>query len=99
MQGWTRRQLLQAGAVTGAGLLLPWKGNIGRAYAFAQSDGLKKFVQSLRGNNAVSLLTEIGVAAPDLDLAPVTGVTHYTISIEEFVDDLHPQLTNGTKLW
>jgi spore coat protein A len=99
MKNLTRRDFLKAGAVGGAGLLLPLKWNPGTALAFAQSDGLAKFIQPLRGNGVVSLVTEIGVAAPDLTPAPITGVTHYTVGIGEFVDQLHPQLTNGTRLW
>ncbi len=95
----TRRQLLKASAMAGAGLLLPWKGTVGSAHAFAQSDALSKFVQQLRGNTVASLVTEIGVAAPDPTPAPITGVTHYTIEIAQFADTLHRDLPNPTKLW
>ncbi len=93
-----RRDFLKISGMAGAGLLV-FKGSEGTAYAFAQSTPLLKFFQPLRGNTVGSLVTEIGVAAPDPFVAPVTGVTHYTIEVEQFTDFLHPQLTNGTKLW
>ncbi len=99
MKPLSRREFLKAGAIVGAGILVPLHLKAGTAWAFAQSDGLKKFIQPLRGNDVVSLVNDIGVAAPDIAPAPVTGVTHYTINLEQFTDKLHPQLANGTKLW
>jgi spore coat protein A, manganese oxidase len=102
----TRRQLLKASAMAGAGLLLPWKGTVRSAYAFAQSDALKKFAQQLRGNTALSLLNEIGVAAPDGTRTWGSVVAnHYTIEIDQFQDQLQPTLPPPappapvTKLW
>jgi spore coat protein A len=88
-----RRQFLQTTAVAAAFLAMQR-----RVYAFAQSDALAKFIQPLRGNTVGSLITDIGVAAPDGAPAPVTGVTHYTMGIEQFSDQLHPSL-GPTKLW
>src|SRR5215467_3835647 len=70
------------------------------AYAFYQSSGLglTLFAQPLRGSNATSLATEIGIAAPDSTPAPVTGVTHITQGIQRFTDTLHPAL-GPTTLW
>lgn len=89
-----RRSFLQTSAATAAFLAM-------RRYvrAFAQSNGLTKFIQPLRGNTVGSLVTDIGVAAPDLLPAPVTGALHYTIGIDQFADQLHPGLPNPTKLW
>jgi spore coat protein A len=89
-----RRQFLQISA--GAAALLAAQR---RAYAFYQSSGLglTLFSQPLRGSDAVSLATQIGIAAPD-GTAPVTGVTHYTIGIQQFQDTLHPAL-GPTTLW
>jgi spore coat protein A len=67
------------------------------ALAFYQSPGgvtLKKFSQALRGVGPGG----IPVAAPDAFSAPVTGVTHYTLSIGQFQDTLHPNL-GPTTLW
>ena len=70
------------------------------AYAFYQSSGLglTLFSQPLRGRDATSLATEIGVAAADITPAPITGVTHYTVGIQQFTDTLHPAL-GPTTLW
>jgi spore coat protein A len=90
-----RRQFLQTSA--GITALLATRRN---AYAFYQSSGLglTLFTQALRGRDAVSLATEIGVAAPDASPAPVTGVTHFTLGIQQFTDTLHSAL-GPTTLW
>ena len=64
------------------------------AFAFYQSKGLQKFVQPLRGVGPGG----IPVAAPDAFPAPVTGVTHYSFTIGQFTDMLHPNL-GPTTLW
>ena len=75
----TRRQVLKTGAAAGAVMSLPWA--IRRAYPFAQSPTtIPLFGTVLRG------IGTIGVAVPDLTPAPVTGVTHYTINIDQFQD-------------
>jgi spore coat protein A len=68
----------------------------GKAYAFAQSPNLQKFIGPLRR------------AGADIPLAASDGVrhwrggisaTHYTIDIRPFTDQLHPSLPNATRLW
>jgi spore coat protein A len=90
-----RRRFLQASAAAAAFLAARQS-----AYAFYQSSGLglTLFAQPLRGSDAASLATQIGVAAPDAAPAPVTGVTHYTLGIRQFTDTLHPAL-GPTTLW
>ncbi len=90
-----RRQFLQATA--GAAAFLAARQ---RAYAFYQSSGLglTLFSQNLRGRDATSLATEIGIAAPDVAAAEVTGALHYTIGIQQFTDTLHGSL-GPTTLW
>jgi FtsP/CotA-like multicopper oxidase with cupredoxin domain len=83
------------GAVAaGAALTVPWYFDTGRAFAFYQSQGLRLFAQPLRGVGPGG----IPVAAPDAFAAPVTGVTHYSITVAQFTDQLHPQL-GPTTLW
>src|SRR5262245_25891754 len=91
----SRRRFLQTGATAVA--FLAARRN---AYAFYQSSGLglTLFSQSLRGSDAISLATQIGIAAPDGTSAPVTGVSHYTLGIQQFTDTLHPAL-GPTTLW
>jgi spore coat protein A len=71
-----RRQFLKTSA--GATAFLAMRQ---RALAFYQSPTtIPLFGTNLRG------IGTIGVAAPDLTPAPVTGVTHYTMNIDEFSD-------------
>ena len=95
MKGISRRQFLKASAATGAlvtvgGFLKPRK-----ALAFYQSPGIPLFGTNLRGINVIP------VAAPDPTPAPVTGVTHYTINIRQFTDQIVPSSPGfgTTTLW
>ncbi len=90
----SRRRFLIGAAVTGAALAVPWYFGSDTAFAFYQSTGLKKFAQPLRGVGPGG----IPVALPDAFEAPVTGVTHYSFTIGQFTDQLHPNL-GPTKLW
>jgi spore coat protein A len=89
-----RRQFLKVASAAGAALAVPWYFDTGSAFAFYQSMGLQKFAQPLRGVGPGG----IPVAAPDGFPAPVTGVTHYSITIGQFKDQLHPNL-GPTTLW
>lgn len=96
----SRREFIKLGAVVGASLFIPlkWLRDAPPAYAFSQSNQLRKFIQPLRGVGA-----PIPVAVPD-DPESNPGwwqkeVTHYTIDIGQFQDQLHPDLANPTRLW
>ena len=114
----SRRQFLKGSMMAGAYLAAGsagalWKPR--RAYAFAQSPNLKKFIQPLRNplTGGIPLAASDGVrnwpalTATGIPVDASTGVlkwgaktaTHYTIGISEYRDQLHPQLTNGTRLW
>ncbi len=90
----TRRQFIARAAVAGAALAVPWYFDTRAALAFYQSAGLQKFAQPLRGVGPGG----IPVAASDAFPAPVTGVTHYSLTIAQFTDQLHPNL-GPTTLW
>ena len=94
----SRRALLKAGAVASAGLVVPtgWLGAAAPAQAFSHSDRLRKFIRPLRMPG-----TDIPIAQPDTVIQPwwQPGVTHYTIGIRQFTDQLHPDLPNPTRLW
>ena len=78
-----------AGAVAaGAALAVPWYFDTGTAFAFYQSQGLRMFAQPLRGVCPGG----IPVAVPDAAVAPFTEVTHYSFTIGQFTDQLHPNL-------
>ena len=92
----SRRQFLKGSMMAGAYLAAGsagalWKPR--RAYAFAQSQNLKKFIQPLRNplTGGIPLAASDGVSK--------LGATHYTIGISQYTDQLHPQLKNGTRLW
>ena len=71
-----RRRFLQMTAGTAGYFALG-----GRAWPFAQTPPvIRLFGTNLRG------ISTIGVADADLSLAPVTGVKHYTINIDQFQD-------------
>jgi spore coat protein A len=91
----TRRQFLKSsaiatGAIAASGIILKPR----RAYAFSQSPNLGLWQTTLRGVGPGG----IPVSVPDGSLAPITGVTHYTIDINPFTDMLHPAL-GATHLW
>ncbi len=91
-----RRKFLRLMGMASAAAAIPWRFDLRRgfqsasAWAFAQSPGLKKFGpgQVLRGVGPGG----IPVAVPDAFAAPVTGVTHYTLTVNQFQDTLHPNL-------
>jgi len=80
----TRRQFIKGSAMAGAYLAAGGAGALfmpRSAFAFYQSPTtIPLFGTTLRG------IGTIGVANPDLTTAPVTGVTHYTINIDQFQD-------------
>ncbi len=99
-RGMTRRQLIKSGAVVGTGLALStwYLLNAPIALAFNQSPaGLKKFFQPLRGVFPLDP-NGIPVAVPDAFAAPVTGAAHYSLSVAQYTDHLHPAL-GLTTLW
>jgi spore coat protein A len=94
----SRRQLLKYGLLAGIGLAVPYKvlTGISSVFAFSQSDNLKKFIQPLR-----KIGTDIPIAQPDTANPGwwQPGVTHYTIDVGQFEDQLHPDLPNPTRLY
>lgn len=91
-----RRKFLKTGAIAGAATFMPLKGMMSQAFAFSQTQCLTKFIQPLRGVGG----TGIPVAKPDTVCQPwwQPGVTHYTIDISQFEDQLHPNLSNPTRM-
>jgi spore coat protein A len=87
----SRREFLKGAAVAGVGVALPLKFGVRESHAFYQSPGLRKWQTTLRG------IGTIPVAAWDVTPAPITGVKHYTINIQQFTDQLYP-VSDGTPL-
>jgi spore coat protein A, manganese oxidase len=90
----SRRQFLKGAGALGIGMALPLKFGVKSSHAFYQSPGLSKWQTTLRG---ITGTEGIHVVASD-GLAHVTGVTHATINIQQFTDQLHPAL-GPTTLW
>ncbi len=104
----SRRQFFKLGALAGAGMAMPWITRLNSAKAaegpdtakftpqYSQSNNLQKFIEPLRKVGA-----DIPIAQPDSVSQPwwQPGVTHYTIDIAEYTDQLHPDLKNPTRLW
>ncbi len=91
-----RRDLIKTGLGAGVGLALGRWGKWGSAYGFYQSPTtIPLFGTPFRGVGPGG----IPVAAPDAFAAPVTGVTHYTIDINQFTDSGICPTVGGTTLW
>src|SRR5205085_12638879 len=88
-----RRQFILRTATIGAGALLA--GRWPSAWAIGQSPSLAKFIQPLR-----DVGSGIPVAASDGTRAwPGVTAAHYSLSLEQYEDQLHPSLPNATRLW
>ncbi len=89
---------MKAGAIAGTGLVVPtgWLAGAPKATAF-ENDRLRKFIRPIRGVGG----SGIPVAQPDTVAQPwwQPGVTHYTIDIRQYTDELHPELPYPTRLW
>ena len=98
-----RRKFLTMGAVAGAVLLVPSKWAFGPkpAKAFYQTPVVSRFVQPLRGVYPIDP-NGIPVAMPDGTTVSYKNgafkVPHYTIDINQFQDQLHPEM-GPTILW
>ncbi len=94
----SRRDFLRLGAIVTGVLFMPskWLTLLRIASGNSQSDQLQKFIQPLR-----KVGTDIKIAQPDAVKQDwwQPGVTHYTIDIGQFTDQLHPNLPNQTRLW
>ncbi len=94
---WTRRFLktaLPACGVILALVSLSWLVPVD-TFVFEQSPEIPLFQTALRGVGPGG----IPVASPDQFTAPVTGVTHYTIDINQFQDQILPSGFPKTTLW
>ncbi len=95
----SRRQFLRLSAVAAASLAIPfeWLSSPTSALAFSQSDRLKKFIQPMR---VVGAPGGVPVMQPDSTNPGwwQPNVTHYTIEVNQYEDQLHPDLPNPTRL-
>jgi spore coat protein A len=82
----SRRQFLKAGVATAAVASVGDFLSPRSAHAFYQSPGIPLFKTTLRSVGPGN----IPVALPDSSPAPVTGVTHYTMRVVEYQDQILP---------
>ena len=90
-----KRKLLKCSMTFLAAISLLWVFSVSSVQAFYQSPQIPLYGTTLRGIGP----NEIPVAAPDPFPAPVTGVTHYTINIGQFQDQILPIAFGQTLLW
>ena len=94
----SRGNLLNGVALIGIGITLlvfSLGGGAGTAYGFNYSPQIPLFSTALRGVGP----GQIPVAAPDPLPAATTGVTHYSIGISQFMDQILPSGFAKTTLW
>jgi len=91
----SRRKFLQISGLAAGATMLPmpvsWLGRLD-ALAYYQSPMIPLYKNTLRG------IGQIPVAAADPTPAPVTGVTHYTLDVVQFQDQLTGGVLGNTTL-
>jgi spore coat protein A len=89
------RKNLKYPTILSAAIILLCAFSVNSVQAFYQSPQIPLYGTILRS------IDTIPVAAPDAFAAPVTGVTHYTININQFTDQIVPASTGlgPTTLW
>ena len=90
----SRRRFLKTSMLTGAGIALYGGLGFKQAWAWYQSQPAPLWQTALRGVGPGA----IPVAAADAFQAPVTGVMHYTLEMNQFTDQVHPTL-GPTTFW
>ena len=89
-----RRRFLKTSMLAGAGIAFYSGLGFKEARAWYQSQPSPLWQTAFRGVGPGA----IPVAAADALPAPVTGVTHYTLSMNQFTDQIHPTL-GPTTFW
>jgi spore coat protein A len=90
----TRREFIKNTITVGAGLAFFGKVGAENAWAFYQTNQTPLWKTTFRGVGPGG----IPVAAKDPFPAPVTGVTHYSLGLQQFSDQVHPSL-GATTFW
>jgi spore coat protein A, manganese oxidase len=93
----SRREFLQGAAIAGASLVLPFKWNARRAYAFSQSPTIPKFSTGIAlpglGSTGIPLAT-----ATAMNVGPVT-VDAYNLGVAEFTQQIPGVPGSNTHFW
>src|SRR5512132_3222486 len=90
----SRRDFIKTSGALSAGMMLGARWQV--AHAYSQSGNLANFVAPLRDVTAGG----IPVATSDGPINYATGTAaHYSVTLEQFEDQLHPALPNPTRVW
>jgi len=86
-----RRRFIKTSAAVGTTALFGahWQ----HVWAYSQSQALAKFISPMRD------VTAGGIPVAASDGAGLSGAQHYSLTLEQFTDQLHPSLPNPTRLW
>jgi spore coat protein A, manganese oxidase len=98
----TRRQFLKGAVITGAGFALPLKFGVPRAYPFAQSPTIRKFVTTLPGltpAGANNIGQYIPLATKSTKTFAGLPTDVYSIAVGNFDEKMHPDLRQKTKFF
>jgi len=100
----TRREFLKGAAILGAGTsfigcgggssaVTDIAGLAVRAFPFAQSPTLRKFISPLPG------LGPTGIPIANANTSAFPGADFYRLAAVQFQQQMHPDLPNPTRLW
>ncbi|HEY1986325.1 MAG TPA: multicopper oxidase domain-containing protein [Terracidiphilus sp.] len=89
----TRREFLKTTVVAGTALAL-FRGSEGKIWAYAQSPTLRKFVAPLPGLGPSGIPIANATAN-----AAYPGADFYSLSVQQYTQQMHPDLPNPTHLW
>ena len=89
----TRREFIKTTLVAGTALAL-FRGSEGKVWAFSQSPKLRKFIAPLPGLGTSGI--PVANAASN---SAYPGADFYQLTIQQFEQQMHPDLPNPTRLW
>ena len=102
----SRRKFLKVAAgasiAAGAMMALPWKFGVTRAYPFAQSPPIRKFITTLPGlgpGGANNIGQYIPLATKTTQTFAGLSTDVYNLAVSQFSETMHPDLPGATHFW
>lgn len=97
-----RRQFLKYTAIAGAAATLPLRFGLRRAYPFAQSPTIRKFITTLpglgpSGANNIGQYIPLATKTTQTFAGLITDV--YSLGVKPFGEKMHPDLSGATHFW
>src|SRR5512139_4124971 len=97
-----RRQFLKYTAIAGAAATLPLRFGLRRAYPFAQSPTIRKFITTLpglgrSGANNIGQYIPLATKTTQTFAGLITDV--YSLGVKPFGEKIHPDLSGATHFW